>query len=177
MDELGDRVVAAATRHRGFVVSSSTFSGEGQAAGGSFDLRVPSRELRATLSELAALGTVRAQSQTGEDVTEAVASTADRLDGARAQRRAVLRRLERADTDREARALRRQLELVSGEVNSLGGQLRALEERTDYAQVSVLLENEQGAAGGSRSSTGRALDDALGSLVAAFDLAIRALGV
>jgi hypothetical protein len=62
-----------ATRHRGFIVSSSTFSGQGQAAGGSIDLRVPSGELRATLSELASLGTVRAQSQTGEYVTEAVA--------------------------------------------------------------------------------------------------------
>jgi hypothetical protein len=103
--------------------------------------------------------------------------TSDRLDGARAQRRAVLRRLEQAGTDREARALRRELELVSGEVNALRGELRTLEERTDYAQVSVLLEDEADAAGESRSSTGRALDDALGSLVAAFDLAIWTLGV
>jgi hypothetical protein len=112
IDDLADGVVAATARHRGFVVSSSTFSGEEATAGGSLDLRVPSGELRATLSELASLGAVRAQSQTGDDVTEAVATTSNRLAGARAQRRALLRRLERAETYRQAQALRRQLELV-----------------------------------------------------------------
>jgi hypothetical protein len=139
---------------------------------------VPVDELRATLAELAALGTVRAQSQTGDDLTEPVATAADRLDGARADRRGLLRRLERADSDRQARALRRQLELVSGEIRGLRGQLEALEERTDYARVSVTLSDESSSgATGTPSSTESALDDALGSLLAAFKFSLRALGV
>lgn len=178
IDAISENIVAATARHRGFLVSSSTFSGEDEAAGGSFDLRVPVEELRATLSELAALGTVRAQSQTGEDLTEPVATAADRLDGARADRRGLLRRLERAETDRQARALRRQLDLVSGEIRGLRGQLEALEERTDYARVSVTLTDESSSgATGTPSSTESALDDAVGSLLAAFNFSLRALGV
>lgn len=178
LDTVSDGVVAVTDRHRGFIVSSSTFSGEDEPAGGSFDLRIPADELRATLSDLAALGTVRAQSQTGDDLTEPVATAADRLDGARADRRGLLRRLERADSDREARAVRRQLDLVSGEIGGLQRELEALEERTDYARVSVTLTDESSSgAAGTPSSTESALEDAVGSVVAAFNLAVRALGV
>jgi hypothetical protein len=175
IDTVADGVVAVADRHRGFVVTSFTSSGEDEEPGGSFDLRVPVEELRATLSDLAALGSVRAQSQTGDDVTESVATTEDRLVGARAERRSLLRRLERADTDREARALGAQLDLVSGEIRRLRRELRALEERTSYARVSVTLTDE--GADGAWGSTGEALDDALGTLLGAFHLFVRALGV
>jgi hypothetical protein len=178
LDRVADGVVAVTDRHRGHVVSSSTVSGEDQPAGGSFDLRVPTGELTATLSDLAVLGTVRSQAQTGDDLTQPVASASDRLDAARAERRGLLRRLERADTDREASALRRQYELVAGEIRGLRRQLAALRQRTDYARVSVTLTDESSTLGaGAGSTTGAALDDALGSLVAAFNLAIRALGV
>ena len=178
IDAVSEAIVATSSRHRGFLVSSSTFSGEGEAAGGSFDLRVPVDELRATLAELGALGTVRAQSQTGEDLTEPVATAGDRLDGARADRRGLLRRLERADSDRQARALRRQLDLVSGEIRGLRRQLEELEERTDFARVSVtLVDASSSGAAGTPSSTESALDDALGSLLGAFNLFVRALGV
>jgi hypothetical protein len=112
-------------------------------------------------------------------LNQPVATAADRLDGARAERRSVLRRLEEAEGDRQARALRRQLDLVSGEIRSLRSQLEALEERTDYARVSVTLTDEDSSAGagGTPSSTESALDDALGSLVAAFNFSLRALGV
>jgi len=175
IDTVADAVVAVTDRHRGFVVTSFTSSGEDEEPGGSFDLRVPVEELRATLSDLAALGSVRAQSQTGDDVTESFATTEDRLDGARTERRSLLRRLERADTDREARPLRAQLDLVSGEIRGLRRELRALEERTSYARVSVTLTGE--GADGAGSSTGEALDDALGTLLGAFNLFVRALGV
>ncbi|HYZ70588.1 MAG TPA: hypothetical protein VE528_02915 [Thermoleophilaceae bacterium] len=56
--------------------------------------------------------------------------------------RSLLRRLERADTDRGASALRRQLTLVAGVVRSLRRQLDELGERTDYARVSVTLTDE-----------------------------------
>lgn len=120
IDRVADGIVAATARHEGFLIRSSTSSGDDEVAGGTFELRVPVDELRATLSDLAALGTVRAQSQTGEDLTQPVATAADRLDGARAERRGLLRRLERADSDREARALRRQLDLVSGKSEDCG---------------------------------------------------------
>ncbi len=179
VDTVADGVVAVTDRHRGFVVTSWTSSGDDQDPGGSFDLRAPVEELRATLSDLAALGTVRAQSQTGDDLTEPFATTEDRLDGARGERRSLLPRLERARTDREARALRDQLDLVSAEIRGLRGDRRRLEERTDFARVSVALTDEGGVGptDGAGSSTGEALDDALGTLVGALNLFVRGLGV
>lgn len=146
--------------------------------GGQFELRIPQERLRAALRDLSAIGEVRARSEQGEDVTPAVSRTEERLDDARADRRGLLRRLERAQTDEESRAIRRRLRLVSAEIRGLGGELRRLRERVDYAAVAVALEpggEEGGAAGG--GGTGEALDDALGTLGGAVELGIRALGV
>jgi uncharacterized protein DUF4349 len=109
-------------------------------------------------------------------VTRGFASFADRLHAARAERRGLLRRLERADSDREARAIRERLNLVAAEIRGLREQLRDLRERTTYAAVTVTLEEKDGDEGGG-GGTGEAFDDALGSLVGAFNVAIRVLGV
>ena len=70
----------------------------------------------------------------------------DRLQAARAERRSLLRRLEDADTDEEAEAIRTRLDMVSAEINGLRAQLRDLRLRTDYAVVTVtLLAAEDGA--------------------------------
>ena len=114
--------------------------------GGTYELRVPAADLRAALRDLGRLGTVRSQSQTGQDVTAGYVSAADRLQSARAERRSLLRRLERSGSDAQTEALRRQLELNAGQVSALRGRLRDLRVRTDYAAVSLTL--------GSRDRTG-----------------------
>jgi hypothetical protein len=85
-----------------------------------------------------------------------------------AERRSLLRRLERADTDAEAQALRRRLDLVAGEINGL----RALRLRTDYAVVLVALLAAEGAGAG--AGAGGSLDDAIGD---AGDLLVGTAGV
>ena len=177
LDAVAEAITAVVDRRRGFVLRSSLTTGDEGTTGGSFELRVPARELRATLRELSGLATVRSRSQAGEDITRAFRSTEDRLAAARAERRGLLRRLEGAQTDQEARAIRDRLGLVSGEIRGLLGQMRNLRERTAYAAVTVSLvekEDDEGAGGG---GTGAALDDALDSLVGSFNLALRALGV
>jgi hypothetical protein len=122
---------------------------------------------------------VRTQSQSGRDVTREHVTAKDRLQAARAERRSLLRRLEIATTDEEAEALRRQLDLVAGEINGLRGQLRSLRLRTDYAVVSVSLLPEDGDDGG--GGAGGSFDDALGDagelLVAVAGVIVRALAV
>lgn len=174
-DELArvaDQVTAVTNRHGGFVLSSSLSTGDDR-AGGDFELRIPSNRLRPALRDLTGLATVRSQSQSGRDVTREHVTAMDRLQSARAERRSLLRRLEQADTDEEAEAIRRRLDLVAGEINGLRAQLRDLRLRTDYAVVTVALlaskngSSEEGGAGGT-------FDDALGD---AGDLLLGTAGI
>jgi Domain of unknown function (DUF4349) len=169
---LAQDVTRVTNRHGGFVLSS-TLDSDQEGANGFFELRIPAVRLRPALAGLAALATVREQSQSGQDVTRRHITTRDRLQSARAERRSLLRRLELAATDEEAEAIRRRLDIVAGEINGLRALLRELRLRTDYAVVNVDLagtdENsgESGGAGGS-------LDDAIGD---AGDLAVGLAGV
>jgi hypothetical protein len=182
VDELArvaEQVTSVTNRHGGFVLSSSLSTGD-EGAGGDFELRIPSNGLRAALRDLSALATVRSQSQSGRDVTREHVTARDRLQAARAERRSLLRRLEDADTDEEAEALRRRLDLVSAEINGLRGQLRDLRLRTDYAVVTVtLLTAEDGGSedGGAVGSFDDALGDAGDLLAATAGILIRVLAV
>ena len=176
LDRIADGVTAVADRHRGFVLRSSVTSGDEGTSGGSFDLRIPADELQPSLRELASLGKVRSRTQSGQDVTREYVTVSDRLEAARAERKSLLRRLERADTNTEAEAIRHRLDLVAAEIRGLRGQLRDLRLRTNYASVSVTLGPDQGNSGGG-SGFGDAFDDFTGSLAASGELALRALGV
>jgi hypothetical protein len=162
VDELArvaDQVTSVTNRHGGFVLSSSLSTGD-DGAGGDFELRIPSDRLRPALRDLSALATVRSQSQSGRDVTREHVTARDRLQAARAERRSLLRRLEDADTDEEAEAIRTRLDIVAGQINGLRGQLRDLRLRTDYAVVTLtLLAAEDGAGEGSGAGS---FDDAIG---------------
>jgi hypothetical protein len=178
LERVADQVTSVTNRHGGFVLSSSLSTGD-NGAGGDFELRIPSNRLRPALRDLSALATVRSQSQSGRDVTREHVTARDRLQAARAERRSLLRRLEDADTDEEAEAIRARLDIVAGEINGLRAQLRDLRLRTDYAVVTVtLLAAEDGAGEGSGAGS---FDDALGDagdlLAGSAGIVIRVLAV
>ena len=178
LEQVADDIVAITDRRGGFVLRSTVTSGDEGSRGGSFELRVPAHALQQTLRDLSALADVRSRSQSGEDITPAYVTTRDQLVAAKAEHRSLLRRLRRADTDAEADSLRDRLLAVSGQIRALRGELRRLRERTDYAAVTVELEPKDGGDDeGSAGGTGEAFDDAVGSLVAAFNFAVRVLGV
>jgi hypothetical protein len=172
--EVAAGIPDVAERRQGFVLRSSVTTGDEGVGGGSFELRVPVAELDATLADLADLGQVQSQTRTEDDVTGAFVSTRDRLRAARADRRGLLRRLQRADSELERRGIQRRLELAARRVTRLQGELRGLERRTGFAAVSVSLVEGDGGAG---RSTSDALDDALDSLLGALNLALRVIGV
>jgi hypothetical protein len=179
MARVAEDVAAVTNRHGGFVLSSSVDSGE-HGGGGDFSLRIPTHRLRAALRDLAALAAVIRQTQEGRDVTREHVTAKDRLRAARAERRSLLRRLELADTDEEAEAIHRRLDLVAGEINGLRGQLRDLRLRTDYAVVIVSLlvdEESNGGSGGAGSSFDDAINDAGDLLVGTAGVLIRVLAL
>jgi Domain of unknown function (DUF4349) len=165
MTRVADQVNSVAYRHGGFVLSSSVDSGD-DGGSGEFSLRIPTGELQPALRDLAKLAPVTNQSQEGRDVTRQHVTAKDRLQAARAERRSLLRRLEEADTDEEAEAIRQRLDIASGQINGLRAQLRDLRLRTNYAVVNVTL-SEAHKDKGELGSFGDSLDDA-GNLLAGF---------
>jgi hypothetical protein len=179
MPRVAEQVTAVTNRHGGFVLSSSVSTGE-DGAGGDFELRIPSARLRPALRDLSALADVRSQTQSGRDVTREHVTARDRLQAARAERRSLLRRLEKATTDEKAEAIRVRLDLVAGEINGLRGQLRDLRLRTDYAVVTVSLlsaDGDEDGGGGAGGSFDDALGDAVDLLVGVAGVLVRVLAV
>jgi hypothetical protein len=152
-------VTRVTSRHGGFVLSS-TVDTDDDGASGYFELRIPAGRLRPALADLSGLATVKSQSQSGQDVTRRHVTTEDRLEAARAERRSLLRRLELAETDEQAEAIRRRLDIVAGEINGLRALLRDLRLRTNYAVVTVDLQGSGDDSSG--GGAGGSLDDAVG---------------
>jgi hypothetical protein len=176
-DRLADSIFRTTDRHRGFVLRSTVSQGEDAASSGFFELRVPTQELQPTLNELSRLATVRTRSESGNDVTAPYLSLRDRLRTAQAERKSLLRRLELAETDRAAAAIRRRLEIVGRRITSLQAQFRAVRERTEFSAVLVELVDADADANPAASETDEALDDAVGYLEGILNFLIRAAGI
>ena len=180
LDRVAEGIARLTERLDGFVLRSSLSTGDEGTTGGDFELRVPAERLASALTGLSKLADVRAQTQDGQDVTPEFASAEERLQGARAERRSLLRRLERAPNDAAAESIRRRLDINAGEVRGLRAQVRELRTRTNYAGVTITLQAEDGDGQESRGGgdgLGGALDDALDSLSDSLEIAIRVLGV
>lgn len=176
VETVADDVVRITDRYRGFVLSSNVSSGEARAQA-TFDLRIPTTRLRDALRDLSALADLKARSQSGQDITPQFVSAQDRLSDGRAQRRALLRRLEKAGSAAEAAAIRQQLRLVRSEIAAARGELRSLRERTNYTRVSVAVEGDETGSGGGHWTPGDALDDAIRILAAALSITLVALAI
>ena len=122
-----------------------------------YDLRVPTSRLDTTLAQLGDLGTVTERRESSDDITGAYVSAQDRLRDARAERRALLRALERADSARQRSDIRRRLTVARQDIARAERDVRRTRARADRAQVAVTVRSS-GASGA--WTPGDALDDA-----------------
>jgi hypothetical protein len=174
LSDVGDQVIAVTDRYRGIVLRSSVTSA-GEASTGQFDLRIPVRNLRSALRDLSALADVQSRTENADDVTASFVSARTRLEELNAERRGLLRRLENAQTDRAASAIRARLRLVNAQIDSQTQVLADMRRRTSYASVSVTLQAKDGNSGG--AGIGDGARDLRDSLVDAANLGLRVLGV
>jgi hypothetical protein len=114
-------------------------------SGGDLQLRVPSNRLNTAVQRLSKLAKVRNLSRSAEDITRAVVSARDRLRDAKAEREALLKQLANATTLNETESIRARLDIVSQEIAAARNALSRVNNRANFANVSVSLVTTSGA--------------------------------
>jgi hypothetical protein len=173
VDDVADGVVEVTERYDGIVVSSnvSTSDGEGRA---SFDLRIPTQNLRAALAELSDLADVSSRDEGTLDITAPFVTAEERFDDAKAEVDALLGQLAEADSADEIAAIREQLQIARDELAFARSELGALKQRADFSRLSLSVVGD---GDGDGWSIGDAVDDAIDVLEALGGAALVTLAV
>jgi hypothetical protein len=171
IQEVADGVASATAAAGGYVASSQVTTGSREGSA-SLRLRVPSARLAALLGRLRDLAPVESLMQAADDITGATGVAAERLADARAERRALLRALGRATTEREIAALRERLRLNRSRLAAAKGALEALRRRARLATVDVAVHAGRSGGGAGTWTPRDALGDALRVLEVAAGVAL-----
>lgn len=134
-----DRVADVARSRGGFVVSSSTSTFGGGAAGAELTLRVPAESFDAARADLAGLGEVRSVQVGGEDVTAQLVDLDARLRALRAEEDALTALLGEAGNVGEVLAVREQVSVTRLEIEQLAAQQASLDDRATFSTLRVSL--------------------------------------
>ncbi|WP_205696433.1 DUF4349 domain-containing protein [Conexibacter sp. SYSU D00693] len=149
----GDGVVRT-TQALGGYVQDSDVAVTDRGGTATYTLRVPSRRLQDALRRLSALGNVAALRQASEDITGQRDSAAGQLNDARAERRALLRALGRADSAREIAALRARIADNRRSIAQREAALTRVDRRAQLATVSVTVRAARADAAGDEDEGG-----------------------
>jgi len=159
-----DAVIATVSRFGGIVASSQIGASDSMGGEATFDLRIPTERLDRALAALSKLGHVTERNQSLQDITASFASAQERLTDARAERRGLLRALERATTQSAIASLKAQLRTVSTRISGVKAELSSLRRRADLSRVDLTVRGSGvsgGATGGGDWTPGDAAADAL----------------
>jgi hypothetical protein len=138
VDDVSDGVVQVTDRYDGIVVSSNVDTSDGQGRA-NFDLRIPTSNLQAALSDLSDLAHVSSRNEGTLDITAPFVSAEERFTDARAEVGTLLDQLAAADSPSEVASIREQLRLARQELAAARSELGALKQRADFSQLSVTV--------------------------------------
>jgi hypothetical protein len=174
LDSVADGVARATTALGGFVASSTLSSRQG----GTLELRVPTSRLDDAIARLSRLAHVRHLERSTLDITAPSVSAKARIAALKAERRSLLRQLERAVTLDETDRLRGRLRTVNRRLEAARAASRRVENRAAYANLTVEVVPERAAAAATGGWTPRdAWHDALRVLEVAAGIALIAFAV
>jgi Domain of unknown function (DUF4349) len=165
--EVADGVVEVTHGYRGFVVSSSVSSGEGETAHGDFELKLPARSLQPALDDLSELAHVSSLTEGTDDITRRFTSGRERIAELTEQRERLRAKLAEADTIEEQRSIRFELREVRRSLEAVRADLADATERVRFVPVHLSLQADAGEAGGAWS-----IDDALEDALRVLEVAV-----
>jgi hypothetical protein len=154
--DVADGVVDVVDRYDGIVVSSNV-NVSGDKGRASFDLRIPSQNLQAALSDLSDLASVQARNDGVLDITAPFISAQERFDDAKAEVDGLVAQLADAGSPEETAQIREQLRTARSELATVRSELASLKQRAEFSHVTVTVVGDGDADGW---SIGDAIDDA-----------------
>jgi Domain of unknown function (DUF4349) len=162
--DAADGVLDVVADHRGFVVSSSVSGGDpgvpgAQPGRADFRLKIPARELPATLAALSDLGHVVSRSDGTEDITGRFVSAKQRIEDFTKARQNLLAQLEDAVTTTEQQSIRARLRIVEAQLDDAQADLAAAQQRVSLVPVGVSIASDS-LVGSTDEGGGWGIDDA-----------------
>jgi hypothetical protein len=143
-DKAFNEASSVASAHGGFVVSSDSNTG-GKVASGVLTLRVPADAFDVVRTKLSALGTVKQQNLSGQDVSGTIVDLDARLRSLQAQEDALRQLMTKARTIGETIEVQNQLTGVRQQIEQLSGERARLADAASFATIRFFLA-EPGAA-------------------------------
>jgi hypothetical protein len=134
---VSDSVARLTAQDEGFVVSSNVQVQEAGASEATLMLRLPSRRLNAALASLGRLASVRAESQSLQDITGEYESARQRVQDLTAERQALLRALATASGQGQLDGIRERLTQSQRSLAQATAALQALSQRSSNSEVEV----------------------------------------
>ncbi len=117
--------------------------GDGTALRGWVTVRVPTASFDALVDDVSKIGTIKFQSESTEDVTQAHVDMSARLENLRAQEARLREFFDAAKDVKDMLAIEQELGRVRGEIESLDAQVKYLERQAAMATVTIeLVENK-----------------------------------
>jgi hypothetical protein len=143
-DSTIQRARTIATGAGGFVVSSSASQGEERRlVSGTLVVRVPERSYARVMSQLAGLGRVEAQEESGSDVSQELVDLQARIRHLEAVEAQLLGFLEQAESVTSALTVQQELNRVQLELEQARGRLVYLEDQVAFATISLEVRERQ----------------------------------
>jgi|SRR5215207_2690794 len=179
IDTVSAQIQDVTRQQRGFILAS-TVNSSSNGGGGTFELRIPTRNLDAAMAALSRLGKVRERAQRSQDITAETVAARNRLKDARTERKSLLRQLGDAVTLTETQSIRARLRIVSLEIERARADVRRVNNRAAFSTVSVTLVADSSAAAPGDDDNwtpGDAANDALRVLEVIAGVALIALAI
>lgn len=134
VDESINEAISVAGRYGGFVLSSQLGRRD---SGGTLTMRIPATSFEAALTDLEALGKVRRESISGEDVGQEFVDLEARLRNWESQEAVLLKLMDRAQSVTDTIKVQNELSRVQMEIEQLRGRLTFLRDQTSLGTITA----------------------------------------
>jgi hypothetical protein len=144
VSDAAEKISEIAKNNSGEIISSSITQSKNNIKKGNITVKVAFANFEKTISEIKKIATLVIQeSATGQDVTEEYADLQAQIKNKQAEEQAYIKIFDQAQKIQDILDVTRQLSIVRGQIESLQGRLKFMENQTSMSTISISLSEDQ----------------------------------